>query len=350
MAMNTRENLVMRTGYNENCSPQLMAADTSTEYIHEAVSMLNPKDSSSLFIIADFGSSHGRNSIHVIKMIIHYLKESKKIEDEKQVLVVHNDLPSNDWTTLFDLLNKDNSYKNVANGRSFFESCLPSNCVSIAYSSSSIHWLPRKPCNISDHCVSQFAQGNELKSFQEQSRLDWIHFLKYRSDELIDGGLLILVTLSVDDHRKTGFDILVELLYQCARSILTPQELIDFTLPTYVRSYSELRDDQLFAQCSFQLIKFDCVIVQMPFIEQWQNKQITLDEFIRSVTLFVCSWSDSILKQTLLRNNRPENDIEQILKQFWSLYEYEARKQFDQLLNISMNYIYLILKKNEQNH
>ena len=278
MATNTRENLVMHTGYNENSSPQWMAADTSIEHIRLATNMLNTKDSSSLFMITDFGSSHGDNSIHVMKMIIQYLKETNKIEAVKQVLVVHNDLSTNDWTTLFDLLNKDDSYKGLVNIRSFHESCLLSNCLSIAYSSSSIHWLSRKPCNISNHCVSRFAQGDERKLFKEQGRLDWIRFLEYRSDEMTDGGELILVNLSVDDRGSTGFDILVELLYKCARSILTHEELLDFTFPTYVRSYSELHDDQLFDRCSFQLVKTDFISVKIPFIEQWKNKEITLDE------------------------------------------------------------------------
>ena len=163
MATNTGENVVMRTGYNENSSPQLMAAEISIEHIRQAINTLNKKDSSSPFMIADFGASHGSNSMHVMKMIIHYLKETNKIENEKEVLVVHNDLPTNDWTTLFDLLNKDGFYKGMASGRSFYELCLPSKCVSVSYSSPSIHWLSRKPCNVSNHCASQFAQGDELE-------------------------------------------------------------------------------------------------------------------------------------------------------------------------------------------
>ncbi|CAF3065982.1 unnamed protein product [Rotaria sp. Silwood2] len=224
-----------------------------------------------------------------MKVIIQFLKEANKVEDTKQFLVVHNDLPTNDWTTLFDLLNKDNSYHGVANGRSFYEPCLPPNSLSIGYSSTSLHWLSRKPCNISNHCASLFAQGNELKTFQEQACLDCTHFLEHRSRELIPGGVLILLIPCVDDQGSNGFDILRVLLYKCAQSLLTPQELLDYTFSIHARSYSECIDDQLFAHYLLELIKSDFGSVNMPFIKQWQNEPMTLDEFARSITLYTRS-------------------------------------------------------------
>jgi hypothetical protein len=66
------------------------------------------------------------------------------------------------------------------------------------------------------------------------------------------------------------------------------------------------------------------------------------------MTLYIRSWSESTLRQALLISNRSNKDIEQILHQFWSLYEHEVKNNFDQLLNIYMNYTYLILKKKEE--
>ncbi|CAF3663667.1 unnamed protein product [Rotaria sp. Silwood1] len=349
MAANTMGTLVMVESYNENSDPQLAAIESTIPYIREAINVLDIQQPSSPFIIADFGSSHGRNSMHVMKFIIQCLKETNKVEDEKQILVVHNDQPTNDWTQLFNLLNKDNSYHSVANGRSFYESCLPPNSLSIGYSSTSLHWLSRKPCNISNHCASLFAQGDELKAFQEQARLDWTHFLEHRSHELIPGGVLIFLIPCVDDRGLSGIDIFRELLYKCAKSLLTSQELLDYTFPIYHRSYLECIDDQLFARCSFQLIKSDIGSVKLPFIERWQNKQMTVDEFARSITLYIRGWSESTLKQVLLINNRSKQDIEQILNRFWSLFDHEARKEFYHLLDISINLTYLILKKMKGN-
>ncbi|UJR12303.1 hypothetical protein I4U23_016480 [Adineta vaga] len=233
----------------------------------------------------------------------------------------------------------------IANGRSFYESCLSSNSLLIGYSSTSLHWLSHKPCNISNHCASLFAQGDELKAFQEQARLDFNHFLEYRSNELISGGVLILLIPCVDDHGSNGFDILREILYKCAQLCLTAQELLEYTFPIHARSYAECVDIQLFDRFSFELIKSEFNSVQMPFIQQWQNKEITQDEFIKLIVSYVRSWSESILKQTLMTSNRSREEIEQIQSQFWSLYSDELRKEFNQLLDMHMNFTYLILKK-----
>ena len=52
-------------------------------------------------MIADFGSSHGANSVYVMKLIIDSIKELTKTE--RSFLVIHNDLPTNDWISLFNL-------------------------------------------------------------------------------------------------------------------------------------------------------------------------------------------------------------------------------------------------------
>ncbi|CAF1141383.1 unnamed protein product [Adineta steineri] len=64
---------------------------------------------------------------------------------------------------------------------------------------------------------------NELRAFQEQAHLDYIHFLEYRSCELIIGGTIIP---SIDDQGSNGFNIIREILYICPESLNPPQELI----------------------------------------------------------------------------------------------------------------------------
>ena len=330
----------MNENYNKNSRPQLAAIDSTLEYIQEAIHALDIQHFSVPLIIADFGSAHGSNSMHAVKSILQCLKETNRIEDEKEVLVIHNDLPNNTWTTLFDLLNADNSYYGLANGRSFYEPCLPPNSVSIVYSSTALHWLSRKPCNISNHCSSLFAQGEELQAFREQACFDWIHFLQHRSRELIDGGVLILLIPCVDDQGSNGFDIIRELLYECAKMILTSQELLDYTLPIYARSYSECLNNELFENCALQLVRSDFNSVRMPFSDKLHNGQITP---------YVRSWSEAILEQTLTINNRSKSDIEQVLNQFWPLYDQLVRENVDRFVDSRMNYTYLILKKVKNN-
>ena len=131
--------LGMADGYNLNSLLQKSAIHLSNKFIEKAIDVL---DVTSVNIIADFGSAQGANSLYAMKTIIDYLQKTKKLA--KEPLIVHNDLPTNDWASLFQLLIKDNSYNGVASGRSFYEQCLPSNSLSIGHSSTALHWLSKK--------------------------------------------------------------------------------------------------------------------------------------------------------------------------------------------------------------
>jgi len=91
------EAIVNVTGsYNRNSKPQLVAIDLSISFIHQAIDAFDIDNSllTNPLIIADFGTSHGANSIYAIKLIINYLREKKK--DYREPLIIHNDLPTND--------------------------------------------------------------------------------------------------------------------------------------------------------------------------------------------------------------------------------------------------------------
>lgn len=184
--------LGMATNYNSNSHIQRTAVEISIPFIKQAVDTLDiPSIASSPFIIADFGSSQGLNSVYAMKTIIDYLYEKKN--DMREPLIVHNDLPTNDWTTLFQLLIETNMYRGLASGRSFCEQCLPNNSLSIGYSSSALSWLSGKPCNISDHCYADLSRNlKEREAFKHYAYLDYCRFLENRSRELLFNGVLIL--------------------------------------------------------------------------------------------------------------------------------------------------------------
>lgn len=334
----------MGQGYNENSLTQKSAIQSSTSYIHQAVNALNI-DNLPLVIIADYGSSHGVNSVHAMDLIIQVLKETKKIADDKQrILVVHNDLPSNDWPSLFEILGKNSSYYGVASGRSFYEQCLPINSLAIGYSSMSMHWLSHKPCNLSGRCLVDYTcDDSETNAFKQQAALDYTHFLEHRSRELLPGGVLILGLLagSSDESNRDHANI----LYRCAQAFLSPRELLDYTLPIYCRSYTECVDQALFAKHHFELIVADFVCVQSPVAKQLECGKITMDDFARTETLAVRSALEYPLKQALLINReRSMEEIETVLNQYWNMHEAEVKKH-PQMFKSDLKVINLVLRK-----
>jgi hypothetical protein len=320
---------------------QKFVVQSSIKFIEEAIDVL---DVASVDIIADFGSSQGLNSIYAIKAIINYLQKTNKYI--KEPFIVHNDLPTNDWKSLFQLLIEDNSYKGVASGRSFYEQCLPNNSLQIGYSSTALHWLSEKPCNVSNHCYIGLSEDfKEREAIKHQAYLDYCQFLQHRSHELVPGGVLILTIMGTNEQGETGFEGLKQILYECAQLLpLTSEELSDFTLPFYCRSYEECIDEKVFIQYSFELIKSKLASTSSPVFKQLKEEQISLDEFARSISLYVQGWSESILLQALMNNGRTKENISTILNQFWALYEGKVKDQPD-VANFCLHHIYLILKK-----
>jgi hypothetical protein len=336
--------LGMAKSYNSNSLPQLLAIQSSIPFIEKAIDVLDIVPSSFPIIIADFGSSHGANSIYAMKIIIDYIKKLK--QTNQSFLIIHNDLPTNDWTSVFNILNDDKTYFGLANGHSFYEQCLPSNSLTIAYSSTSIHWLSRNPCNISNHCMPRFAQGTEFIAFKTQAKDDYAQFLENRSRELIQGGVLILTILSADEQGKTLTHNAINHLYKCAELIpLSKQELLDYTIPMYHRTYEECLNEELFERYSLQLIKSDFHTVKSKFDQEFQEEKITIDEFLQMHIGYQRSWSESILRQALeMSKSHSKQEIDQLLDRFWSIYK-DGVKENPKEYNIGYYQTYLVLKK-----
>ncbi|CAF4432202.1 unnamed protein product, partial [Rotaria sp. Silwood2] len=263
----------------------------------------------------------------IVLIYVQYLRKTNKLR--RSPLIIHNDLPTNDWTRLFQLLADDNSYRGLANGCSFYEECLPQNCLSIAFSSASLHILSKKPCNINKHCYFHFANENEREIFKNQSKFDFNLFIKYRSQELQSGGILILNIPSINENGEMGFNFYFDLIYKCAQSltILTSQELIDFTIPFYLRSLSECTDLELFNRYSLTLIKVELVCFKSFIVDQYRHGQIGLDHFAKSLTMLMRPGTDLAFKQALQTNRRSHQDIEHISIQFWSLFEEKIKDE-----------------------
>ena len=102
-------------------------------------------------VIADYGASTGHNSLLPISAALPVLRN--RLCPEHSVLVVHTDVPDNNFTVLFQTLaedpdtylDKDAATFASAVGRSFYSQIIPSNSVHLGWSSWAIQWLSRVP-------------------------------------------------------------------------------------------------------------------------------------------------------------------------------------------------------------
>ena len=123
-----------------------------------------------------------------------------------------------------------------------------------------------------------------------------------------------------------------DLLYKCAQNLsFTEEELLDYTIPSYIRSYEECVDYDLFRKHSLELIKSDHRRISLEFFQKWQLGQLTAEQVAEAHTQYMRGFNESSLKQALQTSGKRSNEqIAQTLNQFWALYQREILKKPDE--------------------
>ncbi len=201
--------------------------------------------------IADYGASQGRNSMAPVAAAIDVLRP--RIGPDRPISVSHVDLPSNDFTSLFRLLDEDPASYLVgregvypaAVGRSHFGQVLPPNSVDLGWSSNTLHWMSRNPCLVPDHGWGVFSADAAVRdAIEAQLDLDWADFLRARAREMRPGARLICQFMGrgPDTH---GFEWMADAFWQSwidvtDAGLLTLDELARIGAPSAGRSVAQI--------------------------------------------------------------------------------------------------------------
>jgi SAM dependent carboxyl methyltransferase len=172
---------------------------------------------------------------------------------QRPIFVYHTDLPANDFSTLFNVLESDpDSYvRGEANvfpsaiGRSFYQRVLPLNHVDLAWSSYAAVWLRQIPRQIPNHFFIPCSTGTVRAEFERHAARDWETFLSLRATELRLGGRLVVALPSLADDGSTGLapimnhanTVLSELV---VAGLITAEELGRMTLASCPRRERDL--------------------------------------------------------------------------------------------------------------
>ena len=202
--------------YNRHATLQAGGIGLALSRLERAANDLEPGSDSNPVVIADYGSSQGKNSLVPMRAAIAQLRS--RLDPERAVFVFHVDQPSNDFNTLFEVLDADaNRYTlgqtNVfpcAIGRSFYEQVLPANSVHLGWASYAAVWLSRIPGPITGHFVALYSTGAERGAFERQAARDWEAFLALRATELRRGGRLVVVLPGAKEDGVNGLEGLMD--------------------------------------------------------------------------------------------------------------------------------------------
>ena len=278
--------------------------------------------------VADFGAAQGRNSLGPMRLAVEMLRRRTTVSTP--ILVIHTDLPQNDFGSLFALVEASSesylrSVENVfalAAGKSFYERIFPEGYISLGWTAISVHWLSTVPCNIPDHVYAQRAGQRVLKAYAEQASEDWQRFLAHRARELRSGGELIVVAVTTDDSGSTGGESLMDLTNEPVLAMvevgsIRSEEYGRMNMPAYHRTMEEFIEPLSSGTLTEELILKEAT--REPFPDQlWPDYEQTGDAnaFAASYTEFMRAFTEAPLF-TGLDADRTPADRERLANEYF---------------------------------
>jgi len=196
--------------YNQHSSLQAAGAAFALSLLEKAVLNVAVEPGSHPVVIADYGSSEGKNSLAPMRSAVEGLRS--RIGPDRPIFIFHIDQSANDFNSLFRVLDTDPAtYAHAPNvfscavGRSFYEQVLPYDYVHLGWSSYAAQWFSKVPRMVPDHIHPAFASGAARAEFDRQGAEDWETWLSLRASELRQGGRLAVVLPALDDQGNWDF-------------------------------------------------------------------------------------------------------------------------------------------------
>jgi hypothetical protein len=256
-ASQSEEHMLGHGFYNKHSHEQGKANTYALPLIVEAIKRVDLGQIGSEFRIADYGSAQGQNSLLPMKTAIAQIKTlaAKSGRATTPISITHTDLPTNDWTTLFQtVLFSPDSYlvgeQDVfcfASGTSVYQQIFPPSHIAFGYSAIVEHWLSRKPCNIPDEIWSVRATEEVRNIWAAQAKADWHTFLRCRALEIQSSAQLLIVGSGANTEGNSGAEGLIDLANHILQQLvkdgaLYPSEYEQMAIPTYYRTAEEWKE------------------------------------------------------------------------------------------------------------
>lgn len=314
--------------------------DHATQLVVDAIKNSLENHSKSSFRMTDMGCADGGTSLNMVRQSLQIIQELKP---GLPVEITYADQPRNDYNALVKIiygLTQFDSYLEqfpqvfpLFSGTSFYRQILPDNQLDLGFSATAMHWLSRKPCNISDHVHAVGASGEELKAFSKQGAEDWKTILLHRARELRSGGHLVLVNFCQDEKGRylgnTGginmFDHLNEIWRSFVNdNVITEEEYVGMTLPQYYNNVEEfsapLKDQHSEVyKAGLRLEHIETRVVPCPFAQAFKQHR-DAGKFAKEYIPTIRTWNESIYYAGL-SSDRAEQERREIIHNYYKTYE-----------------------------
>nr|XP_017225923.1 PREDICTED: benzoate carboxyl methyltransferase-like isoform X2 [Daucus carota subsp. sativus] len=209
------------------------------------------------FKLADLGCSSGPNTLLVVTNIIknvHAICKNKK-QAAPEIQVFLNDLPDNDFNTVFKMVppllsNMENCFISGVPG-SFYTRLFPSKSIHLVHSSYSVHWLSKVPDKLENNkgniYMSKTSPPGVHEAYFNQFKKDFMKFLRLRSEEVIPNGRMVLTIVGRSGTDPTSKEccglwelLVMSLQDMVAEGLLDEKDIDTFNLPLYTPCVDEV--------------------------------------------------------------------------------------------------------------
>src|SRR5260370_36540029 len=164
--------------------------DGATPLVLDAIRRMPDTTTSSPFTLTDMGCADGGVSIEMIRRVAAAVRARWPL---RPIVVVYADQPRNDYNSLFHLihgltpaptyLDEIEDVYVLASASSFYRPIVPAGTLHLGFSASAMHWLSRKPCDLTNHIQAVGAAGAEFAAFAQHARRDWEPILLHRTPD-----------------------------------------------------------------------------------------------------------------------------------------------------------------------
>ncbi|XP_004297752.1 PREDICTED: probable S-adenosylmethionine-dependent methyltransferase At5g37990-like [Fragaria vesca subsp. vesca] len=252
--------------YTKNSYYQREAANVAQTLIGDVIAMkldINEFASSSTnaFCIADLGCSVGPNTFVSVENILEAIKHKYRSEcmssQTREFQVFFNDHAGNDFNTLFAKFPPTRNYFAAGVPGSFHGRLFPKSSLHVVHSSYATHWLSKVPEELTDKNSPAWNKGKihyttapeeVVNAYAAQFTKDMAAFLEARAQELVVGGMMILILPAVPTgipHSRVPngvmFDFMGSILIDMAKEgVISEAEVDSFNLPVYTTSPKEM--------------------------------------------------------------------------------------------------------------
>jgi hypothetical protein len=237
--------------YNKHAKLQAGGASLALPFLEKVIQNVALDPSNSPVVIADYGSSQGKNSLIPMRCAVRSLR--KRIGPDRAISVFHIDQPQNDFNSLFRVLHEERDTYTLndpqiypaAIGKSFYEKVLPPESVNLGWSAYALMWLSRRPTLIPDHFIAICSRSEARNEFDLQAAKDWEAFLTLRASELRPGGRLVVALPGIAEDGSVGLEPLFNhanavLEEMVSEGVITSRERSRMTLMNHLRPEQNL--------------------------------------------------------------------------------------------------------------